>query len=56
MTDQTGKIEFTYSDAALAKILADAFINSGKTCDEDTWARVMAWEAVRALRGIGALK
>ena len=56
MTDKTGKIETTYSDQYLTGVVAKAMRESGRTCDSDDWDTVMAWEAIRALRQLGALK
>ena len=51
-----GHIGIFYSDRYLISVVAKAMRESGKTCDADSWDTVMAWEAVRVLRDMGALK
>jgi len=55
-TGHIGKSEVSLSNAYLIEAVAGALLGSGKTCDEDNWHKVMAYEAIRALRLIGALK
>ena len=43
-------------DIGVSGAVAKAMRESGRTCDEDSWDTVMAWEAVRVLRDMGALK
>lgn len=43
-------------EICLIAIVAKALSESGRTCDEDSWPHIMAMEAVRSLKNIGALK
>lgn len=51
-----GVPESPLTNAFLIEAIAGALLGSGKTCDADTWHKIMAYEAVRVLRLIGALR
>ena len=55
-TANVGYIGIIYSDTDLIGAVAKAMRESGRTCDENSWDTVLAWEAVRVLRDMGALK
>ena len=53
---EIGKTEETFDMKYLIMCVANSLRNSGSTCDEDSWPEVMAYEAVRCLNRMGALK